>query len=1422
MHTAAPSSCINHNSTSLNFLQQQIKQPIESLNSNLNGVSFIINQLNSHLLSMQESDSNFSNLDVYSTLNILNQIYDTYKPFNKRTNNPQINSPRNISEFQVLYTQFIKHAINCIKNLVLPDDIYMQIYASLTPVLCLFLKKINGEDVNVSTSDFNILIRQNEESVEAVLHFLSEEKFETLVEKLIAQFSTNIAQHSPHDLYKSIVDTFESIKQLLIPRPQKSDKYQIALSQIDDLKYKLTLYCENDTSQSLSSIFILISRLESIIKSFRLGYITKESLKSLIKYISSNDYSIIFDSSEEMPKKFMDGVLRLYLQEAKSLYKHKLVPEAFAESIDNIINSKADCHEFLANISSFFDNSVINAMNRSFSHFNISTTTTQLKNYKDCYNMYIEFLREADDFHKGSKLHFNLMKNLMIAESEVILTTCIGNTDNTGLKNSIEENKEDEHGEKIDSIIPLISEIISILNNLATQKQSKMILAFYIHVLKIVHLAFTSIQDPKEIQIIKDFLATRIPSFETIDNVLGIKQKIGDLLAMIKLYNVFQNDTYNSKTVDEIFDLREMEENFEITVIQKQRQIPETILRQLDMILPYKDFPDKYQQFTEMIGGCVQNCFNTFTFDQELLNISNCLFSLIVSLKGRFELDGQFFFDWLKIVFSMLYDDEMKKLKDVTIPKFSQIIPYIDFSFIFSKTILTLNVTGQIINQQNCLLLTEDAKEETNDQLTESFESLRLYVFSILKTLDVDICTLYIKLNDVKEKARSYLNHSYYRRIVDQMDFIELNMIVLSEIFNLTSLLSEKFPLEEFDCQPISYINYALSICDLLSPVSQSRCLSDVYALHFGKLRSDVSVVLDIVKKQKLFSPELNNILHDMIIPLVSEINALIRSFDITSLIDNTYEYVYTVLDYFNSKESDDSITPETLVSILSLNFIVEKISPKAKLFQNAHSIASILFTLFNIKQQPPQLIESYEKLKETVIASFFNYSSFDIVIFLQSLLVEKFGFIDIYQSESELGLITKNEEIEKIRSFDKYSQIPEIIPKTVDEIYELRPYWNGIEKENENSDQGKESEFSKVCLDLFEKVEKVILPFLEPNEKVASLKEENLKLMDTLREEEKRWKARTEEAENIFFKTRKSCRKVRFRIESAILDEKKLAISIEQKKKQLVELQSQIQKKEREIAFRNEKTPPEMKEKQKLQFIGTIHALRELVGPTTNDQNQINELTKKLQEMNQKNDQITKEIERIDSRHSTTREDEIDLLIMNENSNFSSSSNQENIEEENEILEKQIAETESSNERIKRKLKKISVFTSKIPNNNNNGSNRHLVPLISTNGSDASLGFSSSISRGMNFISGPDKALTNFLHSARPYCFSNGNVNHDSFITFKNSTLERIKDLMLKRQKLVDMRDGLQDSGESSPLLSTLSAQHEEPKNADDDEGNA
>ena len=90
MHTAAPSSCINHNSTSLNFLQQQIKQPIESLNSNLNGVSFIINQLNSHLLSMQESDSNFSNLDVYSTLNILNQIYDTYKPFNKRTNNPHI------------------------------------------------------------------------------------------------------------------------------------------------------------------------------------------------------------------------------------------------------------------------------------------------------------------------------------------------------------------------------------------------------------------------------------------------------------------------------------------------------------------------------------------------------------------------------------------------------------------------------------------------------------------------------------------------------------------------------------------------------------------------------------------------------------------------------------------------------------------------------------------------------------------------------------------------------------------------------------------------------------------------------------------------------------------------------------------------------------------------------------------------------------------------------------------------------------------------------------------------------------------------------------------------------------------------------------------------------------------------------------
>ena len=342
MHITAPSSCINHNSDSFNSLQKQISQPIVSLNSNLNGMSFIINQLNSHLLSIYKSDASFSSSDLQSTLNIINQIYNSYKPLNQITKNPVINDSKNIGEFQVLYGQFINYTIKCIKNLVLPDDLYMQIYASLTPVLCFYIRKLSGEAIDVSLSDFNNLIRLNEESVEAILHFLSENKFEQLIEKLISQFSEYANKQSPQDSYQIITDSIESIKQLLIPRPQKSDKYKTAINLFEELKYNITLYCENDISKSLSSIFILISHIESIIKSLRLGYLSKESLKSLIKYISVNEYIINVDPIEKMPKKLVNNVLRLYLQEVKSLHKHKLVDDVFAESVENILNLKSE------------------------------------------------------------------------------------------------------------------------------------------------------------------------------------------------------------------------------------------------------------------------------------------------------------------------------------------------------------------------------------------------------------------------------------------------------------------------------------------------------------------------------------------------------------------------------------------------------------------------------------------------------------------------------------------------------------------------------------------------------------------------------------------------------------------------------------------------------------------------------------------------------------------------------------------------------------------------------------------------------------------------------------------------------------------------------------------------------------------------
>lgn len=69
------------------------------------------------------------------------------------------------------------------------------------------------------------------------------------------------------------------------------------------------------------------------------------------------------------------------------------------------------------------------------------------------------------------------------------------------------------------------------------------------------------------------------------------------------------------------------------------------------------------------------------------------------------------------------------------------------------------------------------------------------------------------------------------------------------------------------------------------------------------------------------------------------------------------------------------------------------------------------------------------------------------------------------------------------------------------------------------------------------------------------------------------------------------------------------------------------------------------MKQKQRQKYMGTIQALKEHVGPEQIDPSQIGELNQKLQEMNEKNEKLKNEIQ-----HSTTKEDEIELLMMTEN----------------------------------------------------------------------------------------------------------------------------------------------------------------------------
>ena len=146
----------------------------------------------------------------------------------------------------------------------------------------------------------------------------------------------------------------------------------------------------------------------------------------------------------------------------------------------------------------------------------------------------------------------------------------------------------------------------------------------------------------------------------------------------------------------------------------------------------------------------------------------------------------------------MLGNEEYKN----TVPHFSEIIPFFDFSYVLPTTFFTLHLYELIVNEQ---------KEIEKNQLMNLIETFRSFTFNIFKKFEINSYTLGKLLTDIKSQIKKSIRPCFSRRLNDQIFSIKSNILFISQINNLKQLLIKKYPEENFDENLLAICNYALS-----------------------------------------------------------------------------------------------------------------------------------------------------------------------------------------------------------------------------------------------------------------------------------------------------------------------------------------------------------------------------------------------------------------------------------------------------------------------------------------------------------------------------------------------------------------------------------------------------------------------------------
>ncbi|OHT02599.1 hypothetical protein TRFO_07008 [Tritrichomonas foetus] len=996
------------------------------------------------------------------------------------------------------------------------------------------------------------------------------------------------------------------------------------------------------------------------------------------------------------------------------------IPENFDEIILTDPNFETIIFDSNSNFSFDSENN-LNSLDPSIENKNTSKIS-HFETNNLIIESYIFYQKQYEASDKSKNLLYSLISNTTLHQIALIIKTIYLNSESMKGKND----------PKLALISDLKKDIHQILSFDGITENSTYFLSLFINALNVLENAKNTIKDTNTFDEIFFKFGQFIPPPDAFKENLNINTRFNNLqhtagFLIERPLHILDSmkkllASENSLT-DELIDRTAVQ-------VDASDDIINMFIAEVDMCVILLSFLEKLEKLNRMLN------VETIAYSKETQYLENdlkaslYLLSLISNSFFSFKLTKEFYLTYLQYIFSLMNDN-------IPTLDIGQIIPYFDFSELFNTSIyssLLLEFYSHVIGSEEFVKIVEQIRQISlvtytkfvNDDdkklvylVNESIKSSQDVLSTIHKkinNLGTSIVTSIASFNELFDLVK-YLTLSSENRENQNKLTNNINELLGNNSYELSDDLKLEFPVsnngdinseitnsntesnnnknnrfdsnderKHYSLLPLALCNYSKCVMKNLYVIAQSDYLNPELSDKMKNAANQLSDILDNTLPNA-FSKELENV-QVVLIKLINEIRIILKDYAIIDVAKQAEVFFDDILSYYE-RTPDQTMSSEILKGLSALKIALDDLCTSQKEIISYIAIVRMHIILEKMYQKPDELIPSFDKFNEMINISFSVY------LIKKVIFIMLFMYNQTSKQDPALEFLTsefpeKDNFCEEDDDIDQpFSIIIQNLISTVSDCTDAQFKLKKVVDEGKKNSSQLGIATSNLLSDIRQKISN--FGHFADDEEIEALKSECHELINKLEEKEKISQVNFDGLEvKLDMRYLPNTNRIITQLDEENLQIALKNITLDELKKKRDIINQIVEEKEQKFLQTKNNSIPKKRKLQKEKTLEIIEMMKEIAASKSSLKIEYPDLQAQLDELNSENEYLQEQIRILESRHATTQEDEIEMLMTKPSNVFCSYQEIQSNDRENDALKKQINETKESIDRLRKRLSTI------------------------------------------------------------------------------------------------------------------------------------